>query len=194
MSTTLNKITARAKQLRKKHPSMKWLDAVKKSSIELRKEGTIGRAPVRKVGAKKRRITKKAFHKKVGSYSEIVSMAKRNTRKKKKRIAAVKFIEKNETKKTPAKKVYRVIRKKSGQFKGMQKVLGISHTDKNLLANIEKAKSEIFHHEKRISELKEVSKNTKIASAKLSALRLVDKEKHIIRDKKKFISLMKKHL
>jgi hypothetical protein len=57
MSATLNKITTRAKQIRKKHPSMKWTSAIKQASSELRKSGTIGRTGIKKkVVRKKRKI------------------------------------------------------------------------------------------------------------------------------------------
>lgn len=41
MSTTLKKITAKAKQLRIKNKKLSWRDAVKKASIELRKDKKI---------------------------------------------------------------------------------------------------------------------------------------------------------
>ena len=182
MSTTLNKITTRAKKIRKIHPSMKWIDAVKKASIELRKDGTIGRAPAKKSSVKKRRITKKVINKKVSknihelshygrkkrSHKQIVAIAERQARATKKRAKPRKIIS--------------------------SKVSGISATDRNLLSNIEKAKSEIVQHEKRISALKEIGKLNHSPSMKLSTFREINKEKDIIRDKKKFISLMKKHL
>lgn len=112
MSTTLNKITTRAKLLRRKNPKMKYIDAVKKASIELRKEGTIGK--VKKVVTTKKK--KKVYL--VGKRKPV-----------KKRVAAVKYTKRNETRKTPAKKVYRVIRKKNGIFNKMQKVSGISKKD-----------------------------------------------------------------
>ena len=40
------------------------------------------------------------------------------------KLGAVKYIEKGETKKTPATKVYRVQRKKAGTFNGYKKVAG----------------------------------------------------------------------
>lgn len=47
------KISARAKQIRKAHPSMAWKAAIKKASAEYR-AGTLGSAPVKKAAAKKK--------------------------------------------------------------------------------------------------------------------------------------------
>lgn len=44
--SALNKITTRAKQIRKKHPAMQWKTAVKKASVEYR-SGKIGKAKTR---------------------------------------------------------------------------------------------------------------------------------------------------
>jgi hypothetical protein len=99
MNTTLNKITTRAKQLRKKNPKLKYRDAIKKASIELRREHKIG-------GATKKSPVKK-------------------------RVAAIKFIEKKETWRTPAKKIYRVERAKKGTFKGIKQISGIQNSSAN---------------------------------------------------------------
>lgn len=50
MSQHLKKITTRAKQIRKQHPSMKWTNAIKQASQELRKPGTkrVARKPGKK--------------------------------------------------------------------------------------------------------------------------------------------------
>lgn len=56
------------------------------------------------------------------------------------KVSAVKYIEYGETKRTRAKKTYRVKRSKKGTFKGYTKVSGVSktHTDKNrITANIQ---------------------------------------------------------
>lgn len=50
--TALNKITDRAKIIRKSHPSMKWTDAIKKASVELKKKTPAKRKSV----IKKRKI------------------------------------------------------------------------------------------------------------------------------------------
>lgn len=55
MSTHLKRITTRANQIRKAHPSMKWTAAIKKASSEL-KGG--------KKSAPKKRVAKKAAPKK----------------------------------------------------------------------------------------------------------------------------------
>ena len=66
MSATLKKITARAKLIRKRHPSMKWTNAIKQSSAELKRSGAIGKAakkkPVkRKAVKRKKRVVKKLY-------------------------------------------------------------------------------------------------------------------------------------
>ena len=53
MSTHLKKITARAKQIRKAKPSIKWTDAIKQASKQ------IGSAPVKKVAGVKKKAAKK---------------------------------------------------------------------------------------------------------------------------------------
>ena len=52
-SSALNKITSRAKQLRKINPKLKWIDAVKKASGEYRSGTKTKTAPPKKVGATK---------------------------------------------------------------------------------------------------------------------------------------------
>ena len=42
MKTALEKIIAKAKQLKKSYPNTKWTDLVKKASTELKKVGAIG--------------------------------------------------------------------------------------------------------------------------------------------------------
>ena len=52
MSNILKKISARAKQIRAKHPSMKWTNAIKQASRELK-----GSKPAKRKPAKKRRVS-----------------------------------------------------------------------------------------------------------------------------------------
>lgn len=47
---------------------------------------------------------------------------------KKKKIAAVKFIERGEKRSTPSKKIYRVARSKDGTYKGAKRVNGVTET------------------------------------------------------------------
>jgi hypothetical protein len=62
MSAVLKKITARAKQIRRKHPSMKWTNAIKQASKELK-----GAAPAAKKSARKKKATRKVDHHQTGS-------------------------------------------------------------------------------------------------------------------------------
>lgn len=55
----LKKITAKAKQLRKAHPKMKWTDAVKKASASMKGASK----PAAKKSAPKKRVVKKAAKK-----------------------------------------------------------------------------------------------------------------------------------
>lgn len=57
MSATLKKITTRAKQIYKKRPGMKWTNAVKQASGELKRSGAIG-ATKKKAPAKKEVVKK----------------------------------------------------------------------------------------------------------------------------------------
>lgn len=50
-TTTLQKITTRAKQLKKLYPTKKWTDLIKAASAELKKKGTIGK-PIKKATVK----------------------------------------------------------------------------------------------------------------------------------------------
>lgn len=49
--------------------------------------------------------------------------------KDRKKVGAYKVIEKGESKSTPVKKTVRIVRSKTGTFKGMQKVSGINQPD-----------------------------------------------------------------
>lgn len=114
MSATFKKITARAKQLRARRPSMKWTSAIKEASKELRRSGAIGRLQANVIaGTRKRR-------RKVGKVKR-----RKVTRVKRRKVGAYKFIEKKETKHTPAKKTYRVTRAKSGRITSMATVSGM---------------------------------------------------------------------
>lgn len=57
-TTALKKITAEAKRIRKRHPGMKWVSAVKQAGAKYRKGGISG------VGKKRRPAKKKAARKK----------------------------------------------------------------------------------------------------------------------------------
>lgn len=82
MNKTLNKITTRAKQLRKKNPKLKYTDAVKKASLELRKEGVIGgvikkipsrKTPIKKPVKRKREVApKRKVITKISSRKEVI--------------------------------------------------------------------------------------------------------------------------
>lgn len=52
-ATALKKITTRAKQIRKAHPSMSWVGAVKKAGAEYRGGKVAGKKKKRRVGAVK---------------------------------------------------------------------------------------------------------------------------------------------
>lgn len=72
MSATLNKITTKAKQIRKAHPSMKWTAAIKQASATLKREGKIGgakatRKPTRPAKRKKVVRAKARPRRKIGS-------------------------------------------------------------------------------------------------------------------------------
>jgi len=67
-TTTLQKITTRAKQLKKLHPTKKWTDLIKLASTELKKKGTIGK-PAKKAATVKttaKKITVKVAKTKKG--------------------------------------------------------------------------------------------------------------------------------
>lgn len=66
MSTTLQKITARAKAIRKKHPSKKWTDCIKAASRELKSSGAIGVSKPAKRSKRKVSGVKKT-HRQTGS-------------------------------------------------------------------------------------------------------------------------------
>jgi hypothetical protein len=68
MSTALNKITTRAKQLRKKHPHMEWKTAIKKAGVEYR-GGKIKSAP-RKKAVHRKTVKRKKHHKNWGTVRE----------------------------------------------------------------------------------------------------------------------------
>lgn len=91
MSATLKKITARAKQIRKKHPSMKWVNAIKTASAELRKSGSIG-ATQKPYQVKRKRIGKAKRRKviKVTTFKKVVGRVARKkvAAGKKRKVAA----------------------------------------------------------------------------------------------------------
>lgn len=98
-NSTLRKITTRAKAIRKLHPSMKWTSAIKAASKELKSKGAVGKT--KKAGTRRRKVGKK-------------------------RISAIKLIERNETKATPVKKTYRYNRDKGGRIKSITRIAGVS--------------------------------------------------------------------
>ncbi len=53
MSNALKKITARAKQIHRRNPRMKWTAAISMASKELKREGTIGTASSKMSGHKR---------------------------------------------------------------------------------------------------------------------------------------------
>lgn len=65
MSTALMKITAKAKQIRKAHPSIQWTSAIKQASATLRREGKIGSTKKVSRSAPKKRTRKKKPAKKL---------------------------------------------------------------------------------------------------------------------------------
>jgi hypothetical protein len=60
MSNPLKKITARAKQIHRKHPRMKWTAAISQASKELKRSGSIGGGSSQMSGHKKRAATHRA--------------------------------------------------------------------------------------------------------------------------------------
>lgn len=106
MSNTIKLIAARAKQIRKKCPAKAWQTCIKEASREIK----AGKKPVRKAAPKK--AARKAAPKKAA---------------KRKKVGAVKYIESGEKKSTPAKKVYRITRAKTGTFKKVSRVAGVSN-------------------------------------------------------------------
>lgn len=107
MSNTLKKITARAKQLRSKHPGKKWTTYVKEAGKEYR-AGKIG---VVQSGVVIGRVKKRR--------------KKTTVRRKRRKVGAYKFIERNETKSSPVKKTYRVTRSKNGRITKVQSIAGM---------------------------------------------------------------------
>ena len=83
---TFKQAIAKAKQIRKAHPKMKWTECVKQAWKGVKK-----------------------------------SPAKKTARKK---VSAIKIIERRETKKTPVKATYQVTRTKKGTVKKFEKVGG----------------------------------------------------------------------
>lgn len=77
-ATHLQKITTRAKQIRKAHPKMIWTDAVKKASKELagKKVGAVKKKTAPKKAAKKKPHTKWG---KVASHKRRVAGSKKHT-------------------------------------------------------------------------------------------------------------------
>lgn len=63
MPNILKKISARAKQIRKAHPSMKWTNAIKQASRELKgSTRKIGGTAAKKKAAKKKPVKKVSLH------------------------------------------------------------------------------------------------------------------------------------
>ena len=77
-ATHLQKITARAKQIRKAHPKMIWTDAIKKASKELagKKVGAVKKKAAPKKAAKKKAHTKWG---KVASHKRRVAGSEKHT-------------------------------------------------------------------------------------------------------------------
>lgn len=77
-ATHLQKITAKAKQIRKAHPKMIWTDAIKKASKELagKKVGAVKKKAAHKKAAKKKPHTKWG---KVASHKRRVAGSERHT-------------------------------------------------------------------------------------------------------------------
>jgi hypothetical protein len=60
MSNALKKITARAKQIHRRHPRMKWTAAISQASKELKRSGSIGNGSPQVSGHKKRTTKRRA--------------------------------------------------------------------------------------------------------------------------------------
>ncbi len=88
MSSTIAKIAARAKQIRKAHPAKKWQDCIKQASRELKgtttkaapkkrtaKKRAVKKAPAKKRAAKKaapkKRVAKKVLYRQTGTSSKV---------------------------------------------------------------------------------------------------------------------------
>ena len=100
----LKQITAKAKTLYKTGKYKKWTDAIKQASKSLGGSGT-------------------GTHKDTKSHNVNVRVV--SGTKKKKRIGAVKIIQKGETAKSKVTKVLQQVRTKKGQFKGYRSISGI---------------------------------------------------------------------
>jgi len=99
----LKQITAKAKTLYKTGKYKKWTDAIKQASKSLSSSGT-------------------GTHKDTKSHNVNVRVVSGT---KKKRIGAVKIIQKGETAKSKVTKVLQQIRTKKGQFKGYKQISGL---------------------------------------------------------------------
>ena len=100
----LKQITAKAKTLYKTGKYKKWTDAIKQASKSLSGSGT-------------------GTHKDTKSHNVNVRVVSGT---KKKRIGAVKIIQKGESKNAKVHKVLQQVRTKKGQFKGYRSISGLS--------------------------------------------------------------------
>lgn len=86
MSSTLKRITSRAKQIYKKHPSMKWTSAIKQASKELKGKGATKKTTRKK--AARRKTRKKVSgdlyikHEAIGSISKTESTYRKQLRER----------------------------------------------------------------------------------------------------------------
>jgi len=96
------KVVAEASKLRKKNPKLTQAQAVKQAwAIEYAKEGKTKKVSEKKKAAPKKKVARK-------------------------KVAAIKIIEKGESKKAKPKAIYQQVRTKKGTYKGLKKVGAVS--------------------------------------------------------------------
>lgn len=124
MSTALKAINKRVKVLQKKHPKSKRTSLQKQAG----REWKAGKLKARKKSAapKKRRVVrKKVARKRVGAVRKRRVSRKKATPRKRRRVGAVKILERGENRRTRPKRVYKIARRKNGQIRRVSRVGGI---------------------------------------------------------------------
>lgn len=121
MSTALKAINKRVKVLQKKHPKSKRTSLQKQAGREW-KAGKL-KAKRKTAAPKKRRVVRKKVARKKVARKKV--SPKRPSARKRRRVGAVKILERGENRRTRPKRVYKIARRKNGTIRRVTRVGGI---------------------------------------------------------------------
>jgi hypothetical protein len=195
MKTALEKIIAKAKQLKKSFPNTKWTDLVKKASTELKKSGAIGDFKKNKAEFVEAKTPKKPRKKRTRS-ANVYSVSRTATGRFKKkgmkrthaenysvRIAGVGAV----------KKPVKTSTHKDTKSHNVR-ISVMSGLNKTTLSKIDWYLTHIARNEQMVEKIKNIITNTKSKELKIEGKKTIINLKSINADYKKMITTLKKHI